>query len=538
MTALGALFKKAEHRENECALDYAVRLSRIWANSKSLEERKVKAQFFTPKEISSFMADMFTIRKNCFRLLDPGAGVGNLTAAFCDRLTRNPAKCSVFVDAYENDSELIPALESVLDVCRREMNDYGHSFKYNIHEDDFVISNKEILEAQSLHPFQNDIFYDYIISNPPYYKLDKSSPQAAVMRKFISGHPNIYALFMVLSAKMLRENGELVFITPRSFCSGMYYQKFRKWFLQTVQIAHIHIFESRRDIFDIDAVLQENILIKATTSKVNQETVRISSSKSRLFEAFGEITVAKNDIIFHKNGDMFIRIPSSLRDVATLRLIDAWPNTLKDLGLEISTGPVVVFRTKENVFNEIEEASKFVPLLWMHNFEDMNVEWPVRKKNKPTSIYVNKGTEPLLLPVKNYVLVGRFSFKEQKKRLHVAVLLKKDFPFDVVGIENHVNYIHKVGGELTTEETLGIAVLLNTNLIDNYFRSLNGNTQANAVDLRSLPLPSIEQIKEIGRRFLQRQADHVDWDRLVCEVLQIKTGHLVNCGGEMSIEQN
>jgi adenine-specific DNA-methyltransferase len=266
--------------------------------------------------------------------------------------------------------------------------------------------------------------------------------------------------------------------------------------------------------------------------------IKVSSSKSKLFDSFREMAVEKSDVVFHKNSDVFIRVPISWRDVATLRLIDEWPKTLKDLRLEISTGPVVVFRTKENVRNQIAATANFVPLLWMHNFENMNVRWPSKKKNKPAIIYVNNATEPLLLLAKNYVLVGRFSFKEQKKRLHVAVLLKEDFPFGKVGIENHVNYIHKIEGDLTKEEALGIAVLLNTTLIDRYFRSLNGNTQVNAVDMRSLPLPSFEQIREIGRRFLASAENHVDYDRIVCEVLKIDISNIVNHWSEVSIEQN
>jgi adenine-specific DNA-methyltransferase len=476
------------------------------------------------------MANMFTIKKNNIKLLDPGAGTGNLTAAFCQRLLKSPNRHSITVDVYENDSDLIPALENVLNACKTELNNNGQNLQYNIYEEDFVLHNKEYLERES-PPFQNDL-YDYVISNPPYYKLDKSSPQAIVMRKFISGHPNIYALFMILSTKMLRENGELVFITPRSFCSGMYYKKFRKWFLQNVHIAHLHTFESRREIFDNDQVLQENILIKATKTKANQEMVKVTSSKSKLFDVFNEIEVAKSDVIFHKNGDVFIRIPSSRYDVATLKLIDAWPNTLKDLGLEISTGPVVVFRTKENVQYKIEKTTEYVPLLWMHNFYNMSIKWPVKKKNKPMSIYVNEKTKPLLLPVKNYVLVKRFSSKEQRKRLYAAVLLKEDFPSDIVGIENHVNYIHKIDGELTNEETLGIAGLLNTSLIDNYFRSLNGNTQVNAVEIRSLPLPNMEQIREIGKRVFKEKASQIDLDRIVFEVLQINADMASICNKE------
>jgi adenine-specific DNA-methyltransferase len=354
------------------------------------------------------------------------------------------------------------------------------------------------------------------------------------MRKFISGHPNIYALFMILSAKMLKENGELVFITPRSFCSGMYYKKFRNWFLENVSIDNIHIFESRKDIFGADQVLQENILIKATKSTSSREEIKISSSKSKLFDSFHEITVERSDVVFRKNGDVFIRIPSSWRDVATLRLIDTWPKILKDLGLEISTGPVVVFRTRKNVGYQLGKITQWAPLIWMHNFNNMRIRWPSNKKKKPHSIYVNDKTKPLLLPVKNYVLIGRFSFKEQRKRLNVAVLLKEDFLSDLVGIENHVNYIHKLDGELTKEEALGIATLLNTKLIDNYFRSLNGNTQVNAVDIRSLPFPNMGQIREIGKRFLGDQANNADSDKMVYEVLKINYEDLMNFQGDVN----
>jgi adenine-specific DNA-methyltransferase len=67
-----------------------------------------------------------------------------------------------------------------------------------------------------------------------------------------------------------------------------------------------------------------------------------------------------------------------------------------------------------------------------------------------------------------------------------------------VGIENHVNYIHKPKGSLSVGEAFGIAALLNTGLIDNYFRSLNGHTQVNATEIRTLPLPDLSVIRKIG----------------------------------------
>jgi adenine-specific DNA-methyltransferase len=96
------------------------------------------------------------------------------------------------------------------------------------------------------------------------------------------------------------------------------------------------------------------------------------------------------------------------------------------------------------------------------------------------------------------VLLKRFTSKEQRRRLDAAVLKESEFPHESVGIENHVNYIHKPKGRLSVSEAFGIAALLNTGLIDNYFRSLNGHTQVNATEIRNLPLPDLSVIRKIG----------------------------------------
>ena len=71
--------------------------------------------------------------------------------------------------------------------------------------------------------------------------------------------------------------------------------------------------------------------------------------------------------------------------------------------------------------------------------------------------------------------------------------------FPKIGLENHVNYIHKINGELSLYEAVGIAAILNTTYVDKYFRALNGNTQVNATDMRHIPLPSIEDILLVGK---------------------------------------
>ncbi|MBA7710799.1 hypothetical protein ES703_119746 [subsurface metagenome] len=230
-------------------------------------------------------------------------------------------------------------------------------------------------------------------------------------------------------------------------------------------------------------------------------------------------------MIRHRNGETFIRIPTSSLHVDILHIVDSWPTNLKDLGLEISTGPVVPFRAEEYLLPELTESPKSVPLLWMHNMRDMSIVWPAKKNGKASAIRVCDETVPLLLPVKNYVLVKRFSSKEQKRRLYAAVLLESEFPYESVGIENHVNYVYRPKGSLSVYEAYGIAGILNTTIIDNFFRSLNGNTQVNATDIRSLPLPGIEDIKRIGKVVYKSQScrNGFHLEHAVSGILGIKT---------------
>jgi adenine-specific DNA-methyltransferase len=125
------------------------------------------------------------------------------------------------------------------------------------------------------------------------------------------------------------------------------------------------------------------------------------------------------------------------------------------------------------------------------------------------------GTDKLLLPNQNYVLLRRFSAKEEPQRLTAAPYLA-GLNSPVIGLENHLNYIHRPGGRLTEDETRGMALLLNSTLMDAYFRMFNGNTQVSATELRRLPLPPLEAIIELGRLAAY---PYLNVDHLINEVL-------------------
>src|SRR5690606_23176420 len=119
-------------------------------------------------------------------------------------------------------------------------------FKSHLDTNDFILENKDCFEhSATLFSEPKHAIYDIVISNPPYFKISKEDKRAIVAKSIVWGQPNIYSLFMMVATKLLKVNGDLVFITPRSFASGNYFRAFREAFFQEMEIEQIHLFGSR-----------------------------------------------------------------------------------------------------------------------------------------------------------------------------------------------------------------------------------------------------------------------------------------------------
>lgn len=526
-----SLFPLSSDNPFQNLVDFANNQSKSYCEANPISNRKVKGQIFTPPKVASFMAGLFTSNKKKLKILDPGAGTGILIAAICDRIIQeNRRNLDLSIHVYENDKKVLPFLQATLDECKNVLNEQNCSMSYQIFDNDFILHHAKVETQDGWRTYSLDLStrYDLIIANPPYYKLNKSSPETLALERYVYGQPNIYAFFMLLSGMLLNDTGEMVFITPRSFCSGLYYSKIRKWFVNTLTLDRLHLFETRKDVFVDDEILQENIIFHATSAQPGSEgKTLISVSFDRQFNQYQELMVPSSDVAYCRNNDCYIRIPISEEDLKIIEIVDSWSQSLKEWGFEISTGPVVDFRATKHLKATLENKN-CVPLLWMHNIKGIDVEWTAGKNGKAKAIEINPESKNLVVPTRNYVVLKRFTSKEQKKRVHAAVLNADEFSdFEFIGLENHLNYIHKKQSLMTLDEAYGITTLLNTTIIDQYFRALNGNTQVNATDIRSLPLPDYDTIIEIGK--LARKKHHTagfDCDEAISNVLKIEK-HLV-----------
>ena len=489
---------------------YAERVGRWYAASVSAEHKKRLGQYMTSADVARFMASLWDIPALAvLRILDPGAGAGILSCAICERLAASPQKTAMLeLVAYETDDELADCLIRSLDYLKHWLQDRNITLKFTVRRDDFILAHSSVLgDTPGLFDLTNEASrFDTVIANPPYFKLPKSDPRACAAEAVVHGQPNIYALFMAIAAKLLRPDGQLIFVTPRSYTAGPYFRRFREQFFAGVRPEMIHLFDSRRDAFSQDEVLQENIILAARradgwSSGLDGKTVRVSASVgSSDLAGRAQRETPLRDVLDMTSRDKVLRIPTTAADDITAGVVRGWSGCLHAYGLQISTGPVVAFRAAGLLRHTGDVSGDHAPLLWMQNVRPMQVSWPVANRGKEQYIASGPASASLLLPDRNYVLLRRFSAKEQDHRLTAAPLLAGQLGSALIGLENHLNYIHRPGGELTNEEAFGLAVLLNSTLLDSYFRTFNGNTQVSATELRALPLPPLEAICEMGRR--------------------------------------
>lgn len=476
---------------------FGTNLQKRYEAATTVESRKEKGQVFTPVSICRYMAGLFSRISDQVQLLDAGAGLGFLAAAFCERVLALPSPRRLEVVLYESDQTLLPLLDENMRHCRSALAAAGHEMSFSIRNDDFILNSRTRRQQRTL--FDDGEMadeFDAVIMNPPYFKTGADSAHSLAMGDAFQGQSNIYMMFMAKAAELLRPNGEMVAITPRSFCNGLYFKHFRRWFFSRMALRHVHLFESRRSTFE--DVLQESVITFTHRLGMASESTKVTTSTGKdIPEKLNALILSPSTVLDDSAGDMVLRIPTSAEDTAILEAVEAWPARFAESGLGISTGPVVLFRTREFLLGT-RDGEESAPLLEPHNVKAFETTWPVEKRGKPTAFRICRESLKHLVPAQNYVLLRRFSAKEERRRLTASWFVRAESTGPYLALENHLNYVYYVGRELTIDETYGLTALFNSALLDRYFRMISGNTQVNATEIRTIPFPTLEKVATIG----------------------------------------
>lgn len=474
-------------------IDYIFRRTNEYIEHIPKTLRKKYGQFFTSPETAMFMAELLTIpQQRSLSILDPGAGSGILSAALVEVLQKNPYVENIELVCYENDLNILNLLHSNLEWIS------AHSTKKITYQ---IIPQNYILSQEADYNFmpnagQHIKKYDLIISNPPYMKMPKNSPEALAMHDVCYGAPNIYFLFATMSLFNLRDEGEMVYIIPRSWTSGAYFKKFRQKLLTLGALKYIHLFISRDKVFERDNILQETIIIKIrkTVTKPNDITISTTNSNSD----FAGKTVFKVPYTTVISGeDSYVYLITNKNEASILKKINTFKETLPSLGLKMKTGVTVDFRNRNMLRNDIDENA--IPLFYSHHIQNGKIIFPIGKGHE----YIVTEKNGLKQKNTNYLFVKRFTSKEEHRRLQCGVYLSKKHPeFNEISTQNKINFICGIHN-LSECIVYGLYVLFNSTIYDCYYRILNGSTQVNSTEINSIPVPSMDIIETMGKELIR-----------------------------------
>lgn len=488
------------------------------ANRRLDTHRKIElGQFLTPMSVAQLMASMLVCHEPVVSLLDPCAGVGSLLAASVAELCRRPNLPSeIHITAYEIDPMLAVYLRDTLGLCEEMCRHVGILFTEEVRQTDFI---ENILTDTTANLFQSPSLrsINCAILNPPYRKIQTGSKLWKQLQRSGVKTTNLYTGFLALCMRLLSVDGEIVAITPRSFCSGSYFKPFRKSFLHTMSLRHLHLFESREHAFRDDEVLQETVILSAMKASLIPETVIITSTAGPNDGCMVTREVSYSEVIVPDDSESCIRIVSDEGGGQIAKRMATLKTSLDDLGINVSTGRVVDFRVEKflRFFPEVETA----PLIYPAHLSTGSVLWPKSDIRKPNAIVVADQSRDLLVPNETYVLMRRFSSKEEKRRVVAVLYEPHDLPGTHVGFENHLNYFHHNLRGLDPLLAKGLTAFLNSTFIDMYIRLFNGHTQVNATDLRTMRYPTRTQLEKLGTYLPNEVPSQDTIDVLIEEIL-------------------
>jgi hypothetical protein len=170
--------------------------------------------FFTPPScIERIVTLLRGVSTKIHRILEPSCGSGEFITA----MAREYPDASI--TGVEFHSRIYQAVSN-------KFADTGHVY---IHHADFLKYNAE--GSSTAAP-------DLIIGNPPYFVMKKNDV-GSEYHPYFDGRPNIFILFIMKCAKLLRVGGVLCFVLPSSFMNSQYYDKTRKYLVHHFTVLHI-----------------------------------------------------------------------------------------------------------------------------------------------------------------------------------------------------------------------------------------------------------------------------------------------------------
>lgn len=409
-----------------------------WLDQADLESRKSLGQYMTPRGIREALVDHLDLFPG-MKVLDPGAGTGEFLASVSAR------ESEADLTGWDVDAE-------ILSFAARN------------------VPHASFEKRSALDPTE-DLRFDLVVGNPPYFQFRATPEQKRWFSPVISGRPNIFALFFQVAFEVARPGGQIAFVVPPSMNNGAYFESLREFIVSNGEIEHLEILEGN-DLFE-DANTAAQLIV-----------IRVGANGDRFHWRRRCEASGFRRVIFSSEPK---EIEAEFRGRPTLH----------ELGFEAVTGTVVWNQNRDKLAREPSEES--VPLIWAHNIENGRIK--LKEDHKRPQYVVGK--KPLRGPA---LVVNRIVGAVGKGSLRSA-LVPEGLTF--VG-ENHVNVIRPrrgVNPKISWEDLLET---MSADEIGERVRRLTGNTQISAKELTHLMPLDVDQslrVDEENERLIDQALD-------------------------------
>lgn len=332
--------------------------------------------------------------------------------------------------------------------------------------------------------------FDLIIGNPPYGRVTLGTEQRDRFKASLFGHANLYGVFTELAINLCRPGGIIAFVTPTSFLGGEYFKNLRRLLAAEAPLRRLDFVMDRDGMFD--GVLQETTLAVykreagSRPTKVQINVLRPGEgSEVVIVEPVGGVALGDD------NGKPWL-LPRCAGQTGLLGKLNSMSYRLSDYGFGVSTGQLVWNRHKDQLRRSYEAGC--LPIIWAEAVNpDGKFHFQAARRFHLPYLKVRSGQD-FLVNREPCILVQRTTAKEQKRRI-VAAVIPNSFIAEYPGfiVENHLNMVYSLA-KRPRFALRTVAALLNSAILDQAFRCINGSVAVSAYELNALPLPSPEQM--------------------------------------------
>jgi len=336
--------------------------------------------------------------------------------------------------------------------------------------------------------------FDVVIANPPYdvYQGDKET-EIQVLRKMPvygiaeGGKLNAYKLFLAKSAKLQKPNGVLCEIFQNSFLADTSATKLRKYFLGNQRIIQLDSFPERDNeklrVFE-DVKMSICIMLCLNIRQTNYEfNLNIWKDK---FMSFSK-NIRLNNIETLNFDPENATIPSIsqnglevLKKVSINKRLNSFAKCYEG---EINlTFHKHLLRSTPKGFARMIKGAAVQRWFIAEKMSQGEIEY----LDKTSYLKENSGKKTVHHKLKRIVMQG-ITGVDEKIRLKMTILEPDIF------CGNSVNYILIEDKRVKDEFLLG---LLNSNLLNWYFKIFSTNSNVNGYEVDNLPIPSMATVNQ------------------------------------------